>query len=224
MSSLPTAALAAANVGVGGYGQTSYEFTVTYSGSLGIRAASVAGAVVQVMPPSGLGGPITATVVSTVNGTTNPSSGDPETITVTYKITPPGGSWTTADDGTYTISLGGQPITDSQGQAVSTGTLGTFAVNTGKIAITKYGLIRNLKTNTWSGTIKLTNTGPMAFSGPIFVLFNLPAGRRPRGRHRHLRRDAVPGGQRRQPGGRRDHQRHRHVQLQCRRRQLFDVV
>ena len=176
VSSLPTAALAAANVGVGGYGQTSYEFTVTYSGSLGIRAASVAGAVVQVMPPSGLGGPITATVVSTVNGTTNPSSGDPETITVTYKITPPGGSWTTADDGTYTISLGGQPITDSQGQAVSTGTLGTFAVNTGKIAITKYGLIRNLKTNTWSGTIKLTNTGPMAFSGPIFVLFNLPAG------------------------------------------------
>ena len=49
-------------------------------------------------------------------------------------------------------------------------------VETGKIAITKYGLIRNPRTGFWSGTIKLTNTGTSAFSGPIFVLFNLPAG------------------------------------------------
>ena len=107
---------------------------------------------------------------------------------------------------------------------VPTGTLGTFLVETGKIAITKYGLIRNPSTDLWSGTIKLTNTGTSAFSGPIFVLFNLPGGRDPGERHRHLRRDAVPGGQRRQPGGRRDRQRHRHVQLQRRRRQLLDVV
>ena len=53
---------------------------------------------------------------------------------------------------------------------------GTFQVETGKIAITKYGLVRNPRTHLWSGTIKLTNTGSSAFSGPIFVLFNLPAG------------------------------------------------
>ena len=56
------------------------------------------------------------------------------------------------------------------------GSIGTFDVQVAKIAITKYGLTRNPRTNQWSGTIKLTNTGNATISGPIFVLFNLPAG------------------------------------------------
>jgi hypothetical protein len=102
--------------------------------------------------------------------------GDARTITVTYQITPPGGSWISADNGTYIITLRGQTITDSGGQTIPTGTLGSFEVETGKIAITKFGLIRNPRTNLWTGTIILTNTGTAKFSGPIFVLFNLPAG------------------------------------------------
>ena len=102
--------------------------------------------------------------------------GNAQAITVTYQITPPGGSWTSADNGTYNISLGGQSITDSGGQTIPTGTLGSFDVETGKIVITKYGLIHNPRANTWTGTIKLTNAGTSKFSGPIFVLFNLPAG------------------------------------------------
>ena len=175
----PTATLAAKNVSVSdpinGYGQTSYTFTVTYYGAAGIQAATIAGAVVTVTPPSGVGGPITATVVSSSSTMADPW-GNAQTITVTYQITPPGGSWTSADNGTYTISLGGSPITDAGGQTIPTGTLGTFDVQTGKIAITKFGLIRNPRTNLWTGTINLTNTGTSKFSGPIFVLFTLPAG------------------------------------------------
>jgi hypothetical protein len=171
----PTATLTASNVSVSDYGQTSYEFTVTYYGASGLDPNTVPGALVTVMPPPGLGGPIAATVVSSSSSMADPS-GYAQTITVTYDITPPGGSWTSADNGTYTITLGGPPITDSQGQTVPTGILGTFQVQTGKIAITKYGLTRNLGTGFWSGTIQLTNTGSAAFSGPIFVLFNLPAG------------------------------------------------
>ena len=171
----PTATLTANNVPVSGYGQTTYSFTVTYYGAAGIQAAMVPGAVVTVTPPSGVGGPITATVASSSSSMADPW-GNAQTITVTYQITPPGGSWTSADNGTYTISLGGSPITDSEGQTIPTGTLGTFDVETGKIAITKFGLIRNPRTNLWTGTIKLTNTGTSKFSGPIFVLFTLPAG------------------------------------------------
>jgi hypothetical protein len=172
----PTAALSAANVSVADYGQTSYEFTVTYAGNAGITASSLAGAVVQVVPPSGLGGPITATVVTTVaNGPVDPF-GNAQSFTVTYKITPPGGSWTSADNGTYSVALGGSPVTDADGNTIPPGPVGTFQVETGKIAIIKYGLIHNPRSGLWSGTIKLTNTGSSAFSGPIFVLFTLPSG------------------------------------------------
>ena len=128
------------------------------------------------MPPSGHGGPITATVVSTVaDGPTDPW-GDAQSFTVTYSITPPGGSWTSADNGTYSVSLGGTPVSDTQGNTIPSGPLGSFEVQTGKIAINKFGLARNLRTGLWTGNITLTNTGSSAFSGPIFILFDLPAG------------------------------------------------
>jgi hypothetical protein len=172
----PTAALSAANVSLANFGQMSYTFTVSYTSAAGITRSSLAGALVTVDPPGGVGGPITATVVSTVaDGPTDPF-GDAQSFTITYSITPPGGSWTSADNGTYTVNLGGSPVNDSDGDTVPSGTLGNFQVETGKIAITKYGLIRNPRTGSWSGTIKLTNTGTSAFSGPIFILFNLPAG------------------------------------------------
>jgi hypothetical protein len=163
-------------VNVADYGQTSYTFTVTYSGAAGINASTLPGAVVTIQPPSGVGGPITATIVSTeAVGRTDPF-GNAQSFIVTYEITPPGGSWTSADNGTYSVSLGGKPVEDADGQPIPGGTLGSFEVETGKIAIVKYGLIRNPRTGTWSGTIKVVNTGTSAFSGPIFILFALPSG------------------------------------------------
>jgi hypothetical protein len=172
----PTATDSAPNVSVSQYGEMTYSFTVTYEGAAGITPSSLAGAVVTVDPPGGLGGPITANVITTVaNGPTDPW-GDAQSFTVTYQITPPHGSWVSADNGTYSVVLGGSPVSDTGGKTIPTGTLGTFQVETGRIAITKYGLIRNPRTGLWSGTIKLTNTGDATFSGPIFVLFHLPAG------------------------------------------------
>ncbi|HLN32363.1 MAG TPA: right-handed parallel beta-helix repeat-containing protein [Gemmataceae bacterium] len=172
----PTATLSAQNVAVADYGKTTYTFTVTYTSATKILAASLSGAVVQVGPPGGVGAPINASVVSTVPIGPTDASGNAQSFTVTYQITPPGGKWTSADNGTYSVNLGGSPVTDLAGTPVATGTLGTFAVETGKIAINKYGLIHNPKTGLWSGMINLTNAGSSAFSGPIFVLFNLPPG------------------------------------------------
>ena len=170
----PTATVSAANVPVSGYGQTSYEFTVTYDGAAGLVPSTVAGATVEVTPPGG-GSPIVATVVSS-SASAADAFGNEQTITVTYMITPPGGSWTAVDNGNYSISLTGSPVTDAEGQTIADGTVGNFQVQVAKIVINKYGLTRNPITHLWSGTIKLTNTSDAAISGPIFVLFNLPGG------------------------------------------------
>ena len=159
------------------YGQTSYTFTVTYYGAAGIQAGTVPGAVVTVTPPAGVGGPITATVASSSTTDRPIPSATTQSDHRDLQITPPGGSWTSADNGTYDVSLGGSPITDS-GRARRSRPA-RWAASWSRPAtsrITKYGLIHNPKTHLWSGTIKLTNNGTSTFSGPIFVLFNLPAG------------------------------------------------
>jgi len=109
------------------------------------------------------------------NGPTDPWR-DAQSFTVTYEITPPGGSWISSDNGTYKVNLGGSPIKDLAGNAVAAGTVGSFQVETGKITITKYRLTTVIKNGTATGGILLTNSGTTAFRGPIFVLFNLPAG------------------------------------------------
>ena len=159
------------NVSVSGYGQTSYTFTVSYAGAAGIIPSALAGAVVQVTPPAGHGGPITAMVVSTVANDPTDPWGDAQSFTVTYSITPPGSKWTSADNGTYSISLGGQSITDTNGTSIPSGTVGTFSVETASIRVTQFGLILNHHTGLFSGTIDFTNTGTSAYSGPLFVVF-----------------------------------------------------
>jgi hypothetical protein len=66
-----------------------------------------------------------ATLVSTV-----PPSGDALTITATYSITAPGGTWDASDNGTYTVSLEGA-VSDNAGNNATTGTLGTFVASIG---------------------------------------------------------------------------------------------
>ncbi len=105
-----------------------YIFTVTYTDNTAIAGSSLAGAVVYVSLPGG-GAPITASVTSTTTTGSTDAAGDAHGFVVTYRITPPGGSWSVADDGTYTITLGGTPITDLAGNALAAGALGTFSVN-----------------------------------------------------------------------------------------------
>ena len=220
----PTATLVAANVSPQHYGQTSYSFTVTYYGAAGLVPGTVAGEVVQVTPPGSVGGPITATVGSIVDTWPADAFGNYQSISVTYTITPPGGSWTSADNGTYDVGLIGSPVIDALGQTGPSGTIGSFLVETGNIGITKFGLIRNRCHPLWSGTIKLTNTGHVGIQRADLRPVQPARRGDPGERHRYLRRDALPGGQRRQPRGRRVRQHHGRVQLQLPTCQLHDLV
>jgi len=105
-----------------------YTFTITYSDNVAVAVSTLSDAVVEVIPPGALA-PISATVKSTAAVGTPDSVGNATSFTVTYQITPPGGSWTSADNGTYTITLGGGAVTDLAGNAVASGSLGTFTVN-----------------------------------------------------------------------------------------------
>ena len=66
--------------------------------------------------------------MSTTSSGGTDQMGDAKSFIVTYQITPPGGSWSAADDGTYTIALSGTPVTDIADNAVTPGNLGTFTV------------------------------------------------------------------------------------------------
>jgi hypothetical protein len=104
-----------------------YVFTITFSDNAAIAAITVPGAVVQIAAPGG-GAPISAIATGTVAVGATDGVGDAHAFTVTFQMTPPGGAWSVADNGTYTVRLGGLPITDLAGNVVPTGTLGTFLV------------------------------------------------------------------------------------------------
>ena len=125
---LPTATLQAVAVtDANAASLNPYDFTITFADNVAIAAVSLPGAIVEVIPP-GEAAPISATVVSTTPVGTTDANGDAKSFVVKYQITPPGGSWTTADNGNYTITLGGAPVIDLAGNAVAPGNLGTFSV------------------------------------------------------------------------------------------------
>jgi hypothetical protein len=134
----PTASLLATTVNANNAASLSpYTFTIAYSDNVAITPGSLAGAVVQVVPP-GAGTLVSASVVNIAPmGATDPW-GDAQTFDVTYQITPPGGSWSPSDDGTYSVTDAGTLPSDLSGNTVAPGTVGSFKVQdfTGTLDVT----------------------------------------------------------------------------------------
>jgi hypothetical protein len=163
---IPTATLSAATVTGASYGQTTYTFSITYASNAAIAASTLAGAVVQVAPPSGLGGPITATIVQIAAGGATDPWGDAQSFTVTYQITPPGGSWTVQDSGTYTVNLAGTPIRDVDADPITQGTIGSFTAELASI----------ISLNpTAGGALTLSGNASVSIPGGVFVDSNSPS-------------------------------------------------
>jgi hypothetical protein len=100
---------------------TSYTFTVTYADDSAVDISSLGSSNILVTGPNSFSQ--SATFVSVdVN-----SNGTPRTAT--YSITPPGGAWDSADDGTYTLAVQSNQVRDPSGNAVAPGTIGTFTVS-----------------------------------------------------------------------------------------------
>ncbi|MBD2312675.1 carbohydrate-binding protein [Desertifilum sp. FACHB-1129] len=115
----PNANLSATNVTTAG--NEAYTFSVTYSDNVAIAAATLDSSDVRVMGPDGFSQ--LASLVS-VNSSQN---GTPRVAT--YRITPPGGSWAFADNGTYSIVMEANQVSDTSNNFVAAGELGNFSVN-----------------------------------------------------------------------------------------------
>jgi hypothetical protein len=100
-------------------GNPTYQFTVTYADNVNINTSSIDASDVTIGVPAG----VTAPTVSVANV----NSSNPNKVVVTYEFTAPGGSWSLADAGSYTVNMGANQVTDANG-SVPAGTLAKFVV------------------------------------------------------------------------------------------------
>lgn len=99
----------------------SYLFSVLFSDNFGVDVAGVGTGNILVSGPNGFSQ--VATFVSVSPGVSGPA------FTVTYMITPPGGIWTPAASGAYSIAMLANQIKDNTGNFVSAGVIGGFNVS-----------------------------------------------------------------------------------------------
>lgn len=99
---------------------TGYAITVSYSA--GVSPTSLGDRNLLVTGPNTFSAPALLRRTRTIKG---------GALLATYDLTNPGGAWTAADDGTYTIHLQPDQVLDANGQASPGGILGTFAVASG---------------------------------------------------------------------------------------------
>jgi hypothetical protein len=112
----PTAALIASDRTVAG--SSAQQFKVTYTDDTGVLTSSFGNGDVKVTGPNGFAQAATfVSADSTSNGTPR---------TATYQITAPGGSWDSADNGAYTVSLNSNGVRDTAGLYAPGQTLGSF--------------------------------------------------------------------------------------------------
>jgi|GEM_PF-778377 lysophospholipase L1-like esterase len=116
----PTATLAANNFNTDLNSTEAYTFTVTFEDNKAVDISNLNTAI-TVQDDNG--------VNQTVEfvGVDNNSNGSPRVVT--YRLNAPGGSWDTNEAGTYTVSVAGNTVIDTSGNALVGGNLGIFNVN-----------------------------------------------------------------------------------------------
>ena len=113
----PTAKLTAPNISIEEQQRTS-SFTVVYSDGTAVKRSTIDSQGILVT------GPNNATQLATLVSVNSAQDGSP--LTATYSITAPGGFWDSADIGAYTITLQANQVSDSSGNFMAAGRLGTF--------------------------------------------------------------------------------------------------
>ena len=148
-------------------GQSTYIFQIVYSDNVAIDASTLGNNNVVVTGPNGYAQ--AATLVSV------DAAGNGATRTATYSITPPGGAWSPADGGTYTVSLNAGVVTDTSGNAVAAGALGSFQV----AAPPSMGVLGPGARATSSGTLAPggQSLSTLTLTQPLVVTFSMSAQR-----------------------------------------------
>jgi hypothetical protein len=133
---------------------TAYQFTVTFSDASGIDVSTLDNLDVTIS-----NGDDTFVAAAELVSVDVPADGTPRTAT--YQVTPPGGEWTAADNGTYDVVLNAGQVADLFGNTDVETTLGTFVVDLPEAAA--------------SATLEITPDGGLGastFGGGSFQLSN----------------------------------------------------
>jgi hypothetical protein len=118
----PTASAATLNLNDNNVGTTSYTFTVNYTDANALKLPSLGGGNLLVTGPDGFSQ--FAAYVSSATPTIDANGY--QHVSATYSITAPNGAWGKGEDGTYTITMLANQVYDSFGNAVPSGSIGTF--------------------------------------------------------------------------------------------------
>ena len=97
---------------------TTFDFFVTYSDDQAIDAESLGDGDISITGPNGF------SQLAKKVSTDTPSSGTPRKVR--YRFTAPGGTWDTADNGSYTINLQAGQVKDSSGNFTAAQNIGFF--------------------------------------------------------------------------------------------------
>ncbi len=138
----PTATVQAANV-TAAPGAVPYIFNVTYSDNSAIKISTIGAGDVRVTGPAGFDAP--AQFVSL----DDPANGSPRVAT--YSIAVPNGGWQSADNGAYHIIAESNAVTDTSGNVLLAGELGSFQVNVDTIAPTAVLSAANVTSSSSTG-------------------------------------------------------------------------
>jgi hypothetical protein len=102
-------------------GGNSYDFSVTYSDDVAVDLSSLDDGDIRVTSSSGFNQEARLVAVDAS------SNGTPRTAT--YRITAPGGTWDSTDNGSYSIFLQSNQVSDTSGDFAVAGLFGEFNVN-----------------------------------------------------------------------------------------------
>lgn len=131
---------------------SSYTFKVTYHSTAGINAATIATGNLTITGPNGYSGTPALASIS--------PSGNAKVIVAVYSVTPPSGSsFTSADNGSYTISLASGSVRDINNRSAAAKTLGSFKVHIKKGTPTPTPTPTNM-IGTYNGTTVVPGFSP----------------------------------------------------------------
>lgn len=119
----PQAQAVVPNISSSSAGAASTNFTINYSDPDGIDLSTLNNYEVQVTGPNNYSQYAALTSSSASAGSTS--------VACTYTMPAPNGSWSSAANGTYTVSLLSDTVADLYGNSVPGGTLATFNANVG---------------------------------------------------------------------------------------------
>jgi hypothetical protein len=118
--SVPTAAIQSApDITVSG--ATTHSFTITYADNVAVKVSTLDNSDIRVTGPNSYSQLATFLSVDT--------AGDGTPRTATYRIPAPGGTWDTADNGAYGITVRASQVSDTSTNYVVSSQIGTFDVN-----------------------------------------------------------------------------------------------